>query len=277
MDGTASLIYLLAAKEAGAEPIPDPPHQLPWESMQPGPKQQKKNYSNDHGAFIRGDSTRKEIALVFTGHEYGEGGHFIDSLLLKERIQASFFFTGDFYRNEQFRPLIKGLRRRGHYLGAHSDKHLLYCDWTKRDSLLLNEQQFSLDLADNYAAMAKHGIEANKSRYFLPPYEWYNDSIADWTARYGMQLINYTPGTRSTADYTTETDKNYRDSESILNSITGYEGSQPAGLNGFILLLHAGAGPGRNDKFFYKLPDLIKYLKTKGYRFVRIDDLLQPD
>lgn len=277
MDGTASLIYLLAAKEAGAEPEPEPPMLLPWESLELKGKETKKNFSLNRGAIIRGDSTRREIALVFTGHEFGEGGAFIDSLLLKEKIQASFFLTGDFYRNEQFRPLIKGLRRRGHYLGAHSDKHLLYCDWTKRDSLLLNEQQFSMDLADNYAAMAKHGIEANKSRYFLPPYEWYNDSIADWTARYGMQLINYTPGTRSTADYTMETDKNYRDSESIFNSITGYEGSQPAGLNGFILLLHAGAGPGRNDKFFYKLPELIKYLKTKGYRFVRIDDLLQQD
>ncbi len=42
MDGTASLIYLLAAKEAGAEPIPDPPHQLSWESLQPGPKKRRK-------------------------------------------------------------------------------------------------------------------------------------------------------------------------------------------------------------------------------------------
>lgn len=276
MDGTASLIYLLAAKEAGAEPEPEKPEPLPWEAVQPVPNDIKKNFSYDRGAIIRGDSTRREIALVFTGHEFGEGGTFIDSLLLKENIQVSFFLTGDFYRNEQFRPLIKGLRRRGHYLGAHSDKHLLYCDWTKRDSLLLNEQQFSMDLADNYAAMAKHGIEANKSRYFLPPYEWYNDSIADWTARYGMQLINYTPGTRSTADYTRDTDKNYRDNEAILNSITGYEGSRPAGLNGFILLMHAGAGPGRTDKFYKKLPELIKYLKTKGYRFLRIDALLQP-
>lgn len=277
MDGTASLIYLLAAKEAGAEPIPEPPHQLPWESVQPGPKGQVKSFSYDHGAIIRGDSTRKEIALVFTGHEYGEGGHFIDSLLLKERIQASFFFTGDFYRNEQFRTLIKGLRRRGHYLGAHSDKHLLYCDWSRRDSLLLTEQQFSLDLADNYAAMATHGIEANKSRYFLPPFEWYNDSIAAWTKGLGMQLVNYTPGTRSTADYTTDADKNFRNNETILKSITGYESVKPAGLNGFILLMHTGAGPGRTDKFYNKLPELIKYLKTKGYRFVRIDELLQKE
>lgn len=277
MDGTASLIYLLAAKEAGAEPEPEKPEPLPWESFQPVPRRIKKNFSYDRGAIIRGDSTRREIALVFTGHEFGEGGTFIDSLLLKENIQASFFLTGDFYRNEQFRPLIKGLRRRGHYLGAHSDKHLLYCDWRKRDSLLVTEQQFIMDLADNYAAMAAHGIEANKATYFLPPYEWYNDSIAAWTSRFGMQLVNYTPGTRSTADYTTAADKNYLDSETILNSVTDRAAMRPAGLNGFILLLHAGAGPGRTDKFYKKLPELIKYLKTKGYQFVRIDELLQKE
>ena len=283
MDGTASLIYLLAAKEAGvapSAPSKSPPKGETWEKSLkqkeslPKAAGVKKNFSYDHGAIIRGDSTRKEIALVFTGHEFGEGGDFIDSLFLKENIQASFFFTGDFYRNEHFSPLIKRLRRRGHYLGAHSDRHLLYCDWSKRDSLLLTQQQFIFDLADNYTAMARHGIEANKACYFLPPYEWYNDSIAAWTSRYGLQLVNYTPGTRSHADYTTDADKNYRSSESIFKSILDYEQSKPAGLNGFMLLMHAGAGPKRADKFYLQLPGLIKNLKTKGYNFRRIDQLL---
>jgi peptidoglycan/xylan/chitin deacetylase (PgdA/CDA1 family) len=277
------LIYLLAAKEAGvapSAPSKSPPKGETWEKSLkqkeslPKAAGVKKNFSYDHGAIIRGDSTRKEIALVFTGHEFGEGGDFIDSLFLKENIQASFFFTGDFYRNEHFSPLIKRLRRRGHYLGAHSDRHLLYCDWSKRDSLLLTQQQFIFDLADNYTAMARHGIEANKACYFLPPYEWYNDSIAAWTSRYGLQLVNYTPGTRSHADYTTDADKNYRSSESIFKSILDYEQSKPAGLNGFMLLMHAGAGPKRADKFYLQLPGLIKNLKTKGYNFRRIDQLL---
>ena len=288
MDGTASLIYLLAAKEAGVAPVVLAPSKSPTkgETWKKSLKQKeslpkvagvKKNFSYDHGAIVRGDSTHKELALVFTGHEFAEGGHFIDSLLLKENIQASFFLTGDFYRNEKFRSLIKGLRRRGHYLGAHSDKHLLYCDWRKRDSLLVTNQQFIFDLSDNYTAMGQHGIELNKSRYFLPPYEWYNDSIAAWTRANGMQLINNTPGTLSHADYTTDGDKNYRSSEAILSSITRYESSRPAGLNGFILLMHAGAGPDRSDKFFNQLPVFLKYVKAKGYHFRRIDELLQQD
>jgi len=48
-------------------------------------------------------------------------------------------------------------------------------------------------------------------------------------------------------------------------------------LNGFILLMHIGAGRDRADKFYTRLPALIKYLKAKGYHFQRVDQLLAPD
>lgn len=212
--------------------------------------------------------------MVFTGHEFAEGGNFIAQTLKQQKAKASFFFTGDFYRNKQFAPVIKLLKQQGNYLGAHSDKHLLYCDWSKRDSLLVTKQQFSFDLGDNYAAMAVHKITGHHSPYFLPPYEWYNDSIAAWTKKLNLQLINYTPGTLSHADYTGEKDKNFRSSEAIYQSIVKYEKTKPSGLNGFILLMHIGAGSGRADKFYSQLPQLINYLKTKGYKFKRIDELL---
>ncbi|MBI3139418.1 MAG: glycoside hydrolase family 9 protein [Sphingobacteriales bacterium] len=258
MDGTASLVYLLAAREAESEST----------------ARVKKNFSLDHGAIVRGDSTRKEIALVFTGHQYAEGGSFILQTLQQERIKGSFFFTGQFYRTDSFQQLIRQIRKAGHYLGAHSDQHLLYCDWSDRDRLLLTVGEFSFDLGDNYTAMAQQGVAVKNARFFLPPYEWYNDSIAVWTRSLGLQLVNYTPGTLSHADYTTDPDKNYRAAQLIMESILDYEQSRPAGLNGFILLMHTGAGPNRTDKFYYRLPVLIKYLKARGYRFVRIDELL---
>ncbi|HEY5773501.1 MAG TPA: cellulase, partial [Chitinophagaceae bacterium] len=109
------------------------------------------------------------------------------------------------------------------------------------------------------------------------PYEWYNDTISAWTKKMGLQLINYTPGTLSHADYTNESDKNYRSSETIYNSIINYEKTKPGGLNGFILLMHIGAGPGRSDKFYDRFPELIKYLKLKGYQFQTVDKLLKTD
>ena len=255
MDGTASLVYLLAAKENSASPL----------------VKTNKNYSYHHGAIIRGDTLQKNIALVFTGHEFADGGELIAKTLEQQKIKASFFFTGDFYNNPSFKNIITKLKKNGNYLGAHSNKHLLYADWIKRDSLLVTKQEFTNDLKMNYAAMKKLGI--SNAAYFLPPYEWHNDSIAAWTKEMNLQLINFSPGTKSNADYTTPEMKNYRSSEEIYNSIMQLEENK--GLNGFILLLHIGTDAKRTDKFYFKLNQLIVTLKEKGYSFKRADELLK--
>lgn len=251
MDGTASLIYLLAAKQAEGRPV------------------KKKALTGDltysHGAIIRGDTLKKRLSLVFTGDEFAEGGPFILQHLKKYGAKASFFFTGRFYRNPKFKPLIRQIKKEGHYLGAHSDEHLLYCDWKKRDSLLVTKEEFRRDLQNNYAELQKLGISREQSRFFLPPYEWYNDTIAAWTREMGLQLISYTPGTLSHADYTTPDAANYRSSETIYQSILRYAEKDRNGLNGFILLLHIGAGPKRTDKFYERLPQLLEWLGKEGY------------
>ena len=93
----------------------------------------------------------------------------------------------------------------------------------------------------------------------------------------GLQLINYTPGTLSNADYTTHDMKNYRTSNEIYQTIINYEKDHSSGLNGFILLLHIGTDPKRTDKFYFQLPRLITDLKAKGYQFQTVDKLLSPD
>jgi len=208
--------------------------------------------------------------LVFTGDTFAEGGDHIANTLKAKQVNASFFFTGNFFRNQEFETLIRRLKSDGHYLGPHSDQHLLYCSWTNRDSLLVSRDQFTKDLLANYSAMEKFGIKKKEALYFIPPYEWYNDSISTWARQVGVQLINYSPGTRSTADYTTPDLKNYRSSEEIMQSIK-VKGDD---LNGFILLLHIGTDPARTDKFYRRLDELIEFLRSRKYEIVRVDDLL---
>lgn len=232
-------------------------------------------FTYSSGAIVRGDTTAKRIALVFTGDEFGDGGAFISETLEKEKIKASFFLTGNFYRNKEFDPVISKLIENGNYLGSHSDRHLLYCDWTNRDSLLVSKKEFINDLDKSFIEMAKFGIKSTEARYFLPPYEWYNDSIAAWTYDLGLQLVNYTGGTRSNSDYTYPAMGNqYIDSKTIYDSIISFEQQSLSGLNGFILLIHIGTDPARADKFYFYLPQLIMELKSRGYRFVRINELL---
>jgi endoglucanase len=257
MDGTASLVYLLAAFDSREKPI-------------------SKDFETQLGAVTRGRKTEKKLAIVFTGDEFADGGAKIAQTLKANQVKASFFLTGRFYRNPKFSSLIKGLKINGHYLGAHSNEHLLYNDWNKRDSLLVTESQFTEDLKSNYEAMAKFGVKRTEAHYFLPPYEWYNKTIADWTTKQNLQLVNFTSGTRSNADYTyPDLGKSYRSSNEIYQSIVDHEKNSNNGLNGFILLLHIGTDPRRTDKFYNQLPELLKFLKSKGYEMVTINELLK--
>jgi endoglucanase len=90
-----------------------------------------------------------------------------------------------------------------------------------------------------------------------------------------LQLVDFSPGTRSNADYTfPEMGNKYVSSDVIMHSILQYEKQSTNGLNGFILLVHIGTDPRRTDKFYDHLPELINELKKKGYEFVKIDELL---
>jgi len=144
----------------------------------------------------------------------------------------------------------------------------------KRDSLLVTKELFTGDLMKNYEAMLAFGITMEDAPFFLPPYEWYNDSIASWTRDLGLQLVNLTYGTLSHADYTVPGTDGYRSSSEIFDSILDYESSEPSGLNGFILLMHIGTDPERTDKLYLYLEQLVKDLKLRGYRFRRIDELI---
>jgi endoglucanase len=211
---------------------------------------------------------------VFTGDEFADGGQTILNALHAHKAKASFFFTGNFYRNPSFKNLIQKLKEQGHYLGPHSDKHLLYCDWNNRDSLLVTKKQFKEDLLANLTEIKKHGIKTSSIKYFIPPYEWHNDSIAAWSKEMGIQLINFSPGTKSTADYTWPELKNYRSSDEIYQSVLDKEQNDEHGLNGFILLIHIGTDPRRKDKFYNRLNNLLSALEAKGYTFTTFEDLL---
>jgi peptidoglycan/xylan/chitin deacetylase (PgdA/CDA1 family) len=214
------------------------------------------------------------MALVFTGHEFAESGEFILGQLAKRKYPASFFLTGEFLTQTNFTHLVRRIVRDGHYLGPHSDRHLLYCTWDAARTSLVTREAFRQDLQANLDKIAAFSDRAARGKFFLPPYEHANADIARWTAEMGLTLVNYTPGTRSPADYTGEADKNFVSSQAILESIIQREKQDTNGLNGFILLLHLGSGPGRQDKFESKFGDLLDFLGTKSYQPVRIDELL---
>lgn len=244
MDGTACLVYYLS--EMG--------------------NTGNKNSITDHGAVTRMDTTRKEIWLCFTGHDLNEGFDHVISVLRKHKIKASFFLTGDFLRNKTNSNILNSLKSEGHYIGPHSDKHLLYCAWEKRDSLLVTRNVFFKDLEKNFQALAALDISRKDASVFMPPYEWYNDSISTWSKSSGLRIVNISKGTITSQDWTYPREEGaYYSSDSIMKNLVSYESNK--GMNGYILLIHPGTDPRRTDKFYNRLDEVVNYLEEKNYRF----------
>ena len=228
----------------------------------------------DHGGIVRADRSRKQLALVFTGGDYGEGTAPILDTLRDERVPASLFVTGGFLRRPAQAKLLRRAVREGHYVGPHSDQHLLYAPWEDREQSIVSEQQFKQDLNRNLADLRSLGaLPAGQAVFFIPPYEWFNQDQVRWSRDLGVTLFNFSPGSGSNRDYLPESDTRFVSSREILRGILDYEKKSPDGLNGFILLLHLGAD--RHDKMYLLLPELIRELRARGYEFVRIDKLLE--
>ncbi len=225
------------------------------------------------GGILRGPKDKKQIALEFTSGGFSEGGKLILDQLAKHHAKASFFFTGEYFTHAENIVLAKRLLKEGHYLGPHSDTHPLYCPWSGPKTTLVTKEFFIKDLEDNLKKIEKVGLKRKQMKFWIPPFEHYNEEIVSWSRELGLTLINFSPGTRSNADYTEDDAKNFVPSQIIYDSIIKKE--QTDGLNGFLLLLHFGVGPKRTDKMHDRLGELLDYLDKCGYEFVRVDELLQ--
>lgn len=256
MDGTASLTFPLSY------------YQREGSATAAHLTTQTDNNIYQDGGIIRTDPSVKHIDFVFTAADKADGAERIISTLRKYNIKGGFFFTGEFF--EMYPDVVRRLVTEGHYVGSHSYGHLLYAPWGNRDSLLVTRQEFNEDIFKSYKVLREFGI--TNAPYFIPPYEHYNATISSWARQLGLQVINYTPGTLTNGDYTTPEMKRYFSSKEILGRIWEYERTDPNGLNGHIMLIHFGTDPARTDKFYDKLPGLIRELRRKGYSFTPLRD-----
>lgn len=257
MDGTACLTYYLSAMQKDG-------------MQQAGTKGDKNIYSN--GGIVRTDPSKKQITLVFTAADKADGADAIIGILKKQGVKGGFFFTGEFF--ERFPEVVQRLKAEGHYIGSHSYGHLLYSPWENRDSLLVSREEFKKDMLKSYETMRKAGIDYKDAPLYIPPYEYYNKQIAAWAKEMGIQVVNFTPGTGSNADYTTPDMKNYRSSKEIYDKILSVEAKE--GLNGHLMLIHLGTSDQRTDKFYDQyLNKLIIKLKKTGYQFVPLREAVE--
>lgn len=233
--------------------------------------------SYDRGCVVRGPVTSKTLAIQFTGDMFANGATVILDTLKERGIKASFYLTGGFLRNPEFKGFTERILAEGHYLGPHGDTHLLYASWENPPKLLVTKDEFTSDLLANMVELEKFGVSRHAGRFFNPPYQHFTPEIVECSAELGIVVVNLTRGTRSHTDYMTDSDPKFVPAREIVKSILDHEAAAADGMNGFILHMHIGASPERTrDHLHDHLGEIVDGLAERGYSFVRVDEMLGP-
>jgi len=249
MDGTAGLSYYFASLEGRGNALKSAPATL----------------KDDYGAVIRVNPDSKEIYLVFTADTEFNGAESILNTLKKNKIKAGFFLTGNCLRKPEYKEIIERIIAEGHYVGGHSDNHVLMADWGAERPTLMTTDSIITDIRRNFRALSSFGIGPKDAIWYIPAYEHYNRENVALLNAYGLKTFNYTPGTGTPADYTTPEMKNYKSSQQLIDGLYAFE--KENGLGGAIILIHPGISEKRPDPLYERLGEIIRNLKKKGYTF----------
>ncbi len=210
----------------------------------------------------------KTVYLIFSADSTYEGTSLILDVLKKRNLKGSFFLTGNFLREKERKSIIERIINENHYVGCHSDRHILYASWGTPSVSLVTTDSVKNDYMRNVAEFAKYGISSNQMRYFLPPYEWCKSEHREAIESFGVEVVNFTPGITVSADYTTPIMRNYKSSQELIDELYDFERTK--GLSGAIILVHPGTDALREDKLYNRLDEIISYLLDLGYSFDRL-------
>ena len=200
----------------------------------------------------RGNPDRPLVALTFdTGSDAGYTSQILQTLR-NERIKASFAITGHWAR--RYPDLVQAIAADGHLLMNHSEDHPSFTGFSTGTPALTREERISQLQQAEEEIKALTGVSTKP--FFRPPYGDVNDSVLcdAYAAGYGYVVM----WSVDTAGW------NHATSEQILQ--TALAGARP----GAIYIMHVGS----ESADAAALPQIIQGLRTKGYQFGTVADLL---
>lgn len=187
----------------------------------------------------------KKLAISF---DCAWGVDYTDILLeimAKEKVYCTFFMV-EFWA-EKHPDYVKKISDLGHEIGTHSATHPYMSKLSK--SAIEKELDSSTKVIES--------ITGKKVQVFRPPYGDYNDLLIETAKEKGLYTVQW--------DVDSLDWKNLSANE-IISRVTGKV------KNGSIVLFH---NQGLNTA--KALPSIISNLKSKGYTFCRIGDLIYKD
>ena len=202
-----------------------------------------------YGAYYLDDTGEKNIYLTFdNGYEEGYTPAILD-ILKKEAVPGLFFVTGHYVES---RPdLVKRMVDEGHIIGNHSYHH--------PDFSVLTKDAMRTELEDLEAKVAEVS-EQKKLKYVRPPRGIFNEQTLGWANDLGYIHVFWSIAFK---DWETGNQQGWEYAfEEVMDQV------HP----GAIILLHTVSKDNAEA-----LAALIKELRTQGYTFKSLDDLVIKD
>lgn len=200
-------------------------------------------------AFLSGDPKQKLVALTF---DDGPDDNFtpkVLDVLKRHNVKATFFLVGQ--RAQVLPDLVKRMAREGHEVGNHTWSHLKMSDATPaaiRDQIRRTDQ-------------ALRRLSGQRITLFRPPYGELDPKIMQEADNLKLKTVLWNV---DSLDW-----KQDVNTEGVVRNVLG--NARP----GMIVLHHSAGGKGEDlTNTVEALPQIIQTLRSQGYRFVTVSELL---
>lgn len=197
---------------------------------------------------VAGSPSENKIALTFDDGPDDKYTAQVLDVLKKADVKATFFVIG--FRAKAHPELIARMVREGHIVGNHSYNH--------PNLPKLSEPVFERQIEDTQTVLKS--LTGYEPKLFRPPYGAVNEDQVRWAADHQFMIVNWNVDSLDWRGLNAE-----QVSSNILK----------AARAGSIVLQHCGGGEGQDLSGTVKaLPNIIQQLKSKGYQFVTVPELL---
>lgn len=233
-------------------------------------------------SFDRGTRDVRAVALTFDAGSTDNAAEPILRILDEFGLKATMFLTGQFIK--KYPETTRKIADMGHEIGNHTWNHphlTSYATDGAQSTLTSVTRETIQHQLQETASLFQQITGRRMTPYWRAPYGEHNRQIRLWAAELGYRHIGWTNGhnwleSLDTMDWVADTaSQAYHNSEEVLLKVVSLADRDDGfGAAGGIILMHLGSERDA-DHVYYILPNLIRALQARHYKFVTISELIR--